>query len=36
MMENRKIVFEAPWQVALEREDAALKPGAGELLVETQ
>ena len=35
-MENRKIVFEAPWQVALSREDVDLKPGKGELLVETQ
>lgn len=33
---NRKIVFEAPWQVSLQKEDAALKPGKGELLVETQ
>lgn len=35
-MKNRKIVFEAPYQVALYEEDAALKPAAGELLVETQ
>lgn len=35
-MENRKIVFEAPWKVALHREDVDLKPGKGELLVETQ
>lgn len=35
-MKNRKIVFEAPYQVALHEEDAALKPAAGELLVETQ
>lgn len=35
-MNNRKIVFEAPWQVALQTEDVELKPGRGELLVETQ
>ena len=35
-MDNKKIVFEAPWQVALHRENEELKPGKGELLVETQ
>ena len=35
-MNNRKIVFEAPWQVSLQKEQVELKPGAGELLVETQ
>lgn len=35
-MNNRKIVFEAPWQVALHNETVDLKPGKGELLVETQ
>ena len=35
-MDNKKIVFEAPWQVALHTEDTDLKPGRGELLVETQ
>lgn len=35
-MNNRKIVFQAPWQVTLEEENVQLKPGAGELLVETQ
>lgn len=35
-MENRKIVFEAPWQVALHREEEQLHAGKGELLVETQ
>ena len=35
-MDNKKIVFEAPWQVALHCENEELKPGKGELLVETQ
>ena len=35
-MKNRKIVFEAPYQVALHQEEESLKPAAGELLVETQ
>lgn len=35
-MQNRKIVFEAPWRVSLQTEDVALKPGQGEMLVETQ
>lgn len=35
-MNNRKIVFEAPYQVGLHKEDVELKPGKGELLVETQ
>ena len=35
-MQNRKIVFEAPWQAALRKEETALKPGPGELLVQTQ
>lgn len=35
-MKNRKIVFEAPWQVSLQTEDVALKPGDGEMSVETQ
>lgn len=35
-MNNRKIVFEAPWQVALHQEEEELHAGKGELLVETQ
>lgn len=35
-MENRKIVFRAPWEVACETEEVRLTPGAGEMLVETQ
>lgn len=35
-MKNRKIVFEAPWQVALQSEEIDLVPGNGEMLVETQ
>ena len=35
-MNNRKIVFEAPWQVSLQSEEVELKPGKGEMLVETQ
>lgn len=35
-VKNRKIVFEAPYQVALHQEEESLKPAAGELLVETQ
>ena len=35
-MDNKKIVFEAPWQVALHCGQEDLAPGKGELLVETQ
>ena len=35
-MHNRKIVFEAPWQVSLRQEELTLSPGKGEMLVETQ
>ncbi|MBQ8088914.1 MAG: zinc-binding alcohol dehydrogenase [Clostridia bacterium] len=35
-MNNRTILFEAPWKVSLKREEVDLKPAAGELLVETQ